>query len=122
MGSKGARGFISGAKNEVFGKMVKCQCGGIFVENQYNMPNTIQSIELRNLQIEDYKELKKSMMESYPEMEDSFWKEDQIEILLEKFPEGQLVIVVDGICSSGADIVQYRVLVGIERHLHASAV
>jgi hypothetical protein len=47
------------------------------------MPNTIQSIELRNLQIEDYKELKKSMMESYPEMEDSFWKENQIEILLE---------------------------------------
>ena len=26
------------------------------------MPNTIQSIELRNLKIEDYKELKKSMI------------------------------------------------------------
>ena len=42
------------------------------------------------------------MMESYPEMEDSFWKEDQIEILLEKFPEGQLVIVVDGIVVGSA--------------------
>jgi two-component SAPR family response regulator len=49
------------------------------------MPANIKTIELRNLQIEDYKELKKSMVESYPEMADSFWKEDQIELLLKKF-------------------------------------
>jgi hypothetical protein len=48
------------------------------------MPANIKTIELRNLQIEDYKELKKSMVESYPEMADSFWKEDQIELLLKK--------------------------------------
>jgi len=66
------------------------------------MPNTIQSIELRNLKIEDYKELKKSMVESYPEMADSFWQEEQLEILLKKFPEGQLVIVVDGIVVGSA--------------------
>jgi hypothetical protein len=41
------------------------------------MPATIKSIELRNLQIEDYK-VKKSMIQSYPEMAESFWKEDQI--------------------------------------------
>jgi hypothetical protein len=51
------------------------------------MPANIKSIELRNLQIEDYKQLKNSMIESYPEMEESFWREDQI-ILLAKFPEG----------------------------------
>ena len=66
------------------------------------MPANIKTIELRNLQIEDYKELKKSMVESYPEMADSFWKEDQIEVLLKKFPEGQLVIVVDGIVVGSA--------------------
>lgn len=66
------------------------------------MPGTIQSIELRNLKIEDYKELKKSMVESYPEMAESFWKEEQLEILLKKFPEGQLVIVVDGIVVGSA--------------------
>jgi hypothetical protein len=38
------------------------------------MPANIKSIELRNLQIEDYKQLKKSMIESYPEMEESFWR------------------------------------------------
>jgi hypothetical protein len=66
------------------------------------MPANIKTIELRNLQIEDYKELKKSMVESYPEMADSFWKEGQIELLLKKFPEGQLVIVVDGIVVGSA--------------------
>jgi hypothetical protein len=35
-------------------------------------------------------------------MADSFWKEDQIELLLKKFPEGQLVIVVDGIVVGSA--------------------
>jgi hypothetical protein len=32
------------------------------------------------------------MIQSYPEMA-NIWKEDQIELLLNKFPEGQLVIV-----------------------------
>jgi hypothetical protein len=35
------------------------------------MPANIKTIELRNLQIEDYKN-KKSMVEVYPEMADSF--------------------------------------------------
>jgi hypothetical protein len=42
------------------------------------------------------------MIQSYPEMAESFWKEDQIELLLNKFPEGQLVIVVDGIVVGSA--------------------
>jgi hypothetical protein len=36
------------------------------------LPANIKTIELHN--IEDYKELKKSMVESYPEMADSFGK------------------------------------------------
>jgi hypothetical protein len=59
------------------------------------MPANIKSIELRNLQIEDYKQLKNSMIESYPEMEESFWKKIKL-YAMAKFPEGQLVIV-DGI-------------------------
>ena len=74
----------------------------IFDQNQEFMASTINKVELRNLQIEDYKELKKSMVESYPEMTDSFWKEEQIENLLQKFPEGQLVIVVDDIVVGSA--------------------
>lgn len=74
----------------------------IFVENQHYMPNTINKVELRNLHIEDYKELKKSMIEAYPEMIDSYWKEDHIEKILELFPEGQLVIVADGVVVGSA--------------------
>ena len=60
------------------------------------MIQDIKSVELRNLQLEDYKQLKSSMIESYPGMENSYWKEEQIEKLLQLFPDGQLVIVVDG--------------------------
>lgn len=66
------------------------------------MSKAIQFVELRNLQIEDYKELIKSMIESYPEMAQSFWKEHQLQNLLEKFPEGQFVIVVDGVVVGSA--------------------
>ncbi|MFD1602017.1 GNAT family N-acetyltransferase [Flavobacterium artemisiae] len=60
------------------------------------MQTKINKVELRNLEIEDYKQLKKSMIESYPEMADSYWGSDDIERLLSIFPEGQLVILVDG--------------------------
>lgn len=60
------------------------------------MQAKINKVELRNLEIEDYKQLKKSMIESYPEMADSYWGSEDIERLLSIFPEGQLVILVDG--------------------------
>ena len=60
------------------------------------MHEAIKKIELRNLQIEDYKELKNSMMEAYSELENSYWKEHHIEKLLSIFPKGQLVVLVDG--------------------------
>ncbi|CAM3963619.1 MULTISPECIES: carbon-nitrogen hydrolase family protein [Flavobacterium] len=66
------------------------------------MSSTIKKVALRNLQIEDYKELKKSMIESYPEMAGSYWKEDDIKKLLKVFPEGQLVIVADGVVVGSA--------------------
>lgn len=60
------------------------------------MSQAINKVELRNLKIEDYKELKNSMVEAYNELEEAYWEEEQIERLLELFPEGQLVILVDG--------------------------
>jgi predicted amidohydrolase len=60
------------------------------------MQAKINKVELRNLEIEDYKQLKNSMVESYPEMVGSYWLEHDIEKLLSIFPEGQLVILVDG--------------------------
>jgi len=60
------------------------------------MQTEINKVELRNLRIEDYKELKISMVQAYSEMENSYWSEKDIEKLLKIFPEGQLVILVDG--------------------------
>ncbi len=66
------------------------------------MKPEINKVELRNLRIEDYKELKSSMIDSYPEMIDSYWKESHIEKLLKIFPEGQLVILVDDVVVGSA--------------------
>jgi hypothetical protein len=50
------------------------------------MRTEINKVELRNLRIEDYQELKTSMIEAYPEMADNFWKEADIKNLLKLFP------------------------------------
>ncbi|HUX95743.1 MAG TPA: bifunctional GNAT family N-acetyltransferase/carbon-nitrogen hydrolase family protein [Bacteroidales bacterium] len=55
----------------------------------------IENIELVHLSPGDYKELKKAMIESYIMMPNSYWKENQIKILLDIFPEGQVVIKAD---------------------------
>jgi len=59
------------------------------------MQTEINKVELRNLQIDDYKQLKNSMMKAYCELDESYWEEEEIENLLAIFPEGQLVILVD---------------------------
>lgn len=53
-------------------------------------------IELRNLQLEDYRGLVTTMQGAYPGWEESFWKESQVKKLLEIFPEGQLCVTVNG--------------------------
>ncbi|WHT40589.1 MULTISPECIES: GNAT family N-acetyltransferase [Myroides] len=66
------------------------------------MDTTINKIELRNLQLDDYLELKNSMLESYTGMEDPYWNKSEIENLLSIFPEGQLVVLVDDIVVGSA--------------------
>jgi predicted amidohydrolase/ribosomal protein S18 acetylase RimI-like enzyme len=59
------------------------------------MIENIENIELKFLTLEDYKELKDVMIEAYSNMPDSYWNEKQIEALIKKFPEGQVVIKVN---------------------------
>jgi hypothetical protein len=54
------------------------------------------------------------MIQSYPEMAESFWK-DQIELLLNKFPEGQLVMV-DGIVVGSA--LCWLPKISLLKHVH----
>ena len=74
------------------------------------MQAEINKVELRNLQIEDYKQLKTSMLHSYCELDDTYWEEEEIENLLSIFPEGQLVILVDDkvVGSALSILVNYR--------------
>jgi|GEM_PF-4388782 len=53
-----------------------------------------RKIELRNLVVEDYLELKKSMIKSYNKMPEAYWKEKEIKLLLKKFSQGQLCIEI----------------------------
>ena len=55
----------------------------------------IENIELSFLSIDDYQELKKAMIESYVGIPDAFWSERQMESLISRFPEGQVVIKVN---------------------------
>jgi predicted amidohydrolase len=56
----------------------------------------IEQIELKLLDLADYEELKETMTSAYSSMSDAYWREEQIKILLEKFPEGQVVIKING--------------------------
>lgn len=56
----------------------------------------IQSIELDFLKLENYSELKDVMISSYITMPDVYWREHQIQKLVELFPEGQVIIKVNG--------------------------
>lgn len=58
--------------------------------------NEIDKVELLFLQIEDYKEIREVMQSAYASMPQAYWKEHHIQALLNKFPEGQVVIKVNG--------------------------
>lgn len=60
------------------------------------MDKTFQNIELSFLKMEDYQELKEAMISAYPGMPDAYWREHHIQSLLDKFPEGQIVVKVNG--------------------------
>lgn len=55
-----------------------------------------QTIELRQLTLADYNELKDSMIEAYANLNGQYWKEDALARLLRVFPDGQFVVVVNG--------------------------
>ena len=55
----------------------------------------IENIELGYLTSEDYEELKSAMIESYSNMPHDYWEEFQINTLIDKFPDGQVVIKVN---------------------------
>jgi len=54
-----------------------------------------QTIEVRNLTIEDYQQLKESMIRAYASMGGQYWHEKSIEYLIQKFPQGQICVTLN---------------------------
>lgn len=55
----------------------------------------IENIELTYLSLDDYQELKQAMIEAYANLANSYWHEHHIKSLIERFPEGQVVIKIN---------------------------
>lgn len=60
------------------------------------MKREIHNVELAYLSLTDYTELKEVMISAYHTMTDSYWGEDSIRTLIDIFPEGQVVVKVNG--------------------------
>ena len=81
--------------------MIK-QLGLNSFKNSKQMKKTINKVEIRHLKIEDYESLKTAMISSYKDMENAYWKVKHIKLLLKKFAQGQLVVVVDDVIAGCA--------------------
>ena len=81
----------------------------LLCDHSLNMKQN-QKIELRNLLLEDYLDLKNASIEAYSGMGGDFWDEQQLSRLLSIFPEGQLCVTVDGkvVASALSIIVDYK--------------
>ena len=58
--------------------------------------NKIDNIELKYLTVGDFEELKEATLVSYGGVLNSYWKKHHIEDLTSMFPEGQVIIKIDG--------------------------
>ncbi len=66
----------------------------------------IKKVEVRNLRLSDYRELKQSMIAAYEGWEDVHWEEKHIDKLLNIFPEGQICVLVnDKVVGSALSII-----------------
>ena len=77
-------------------------------------PHDIENITLEFLNINDSNELKEAMIMAYESMPDAYWQESQIKSLIDKFPEGQIVIKVDGEIAGSA----LSIIVDYDRFAH----
>ncbi|MGE7775747.1 GNAT family N-acetyltransferase [Chitinophaga sp. NPDC101104] len=55
-----------------------------------------ETIDIRLLTAEDYRDLKESMMSAYADMPGSYWREGTIQRLIQLFPDGQIAVTVNG--------------------------
>jgi len=57
----------------------------------------IEHLELKQLSIQDYQQLLSAMKASYPEWQGSYWSIEAIQRLIDRFPQGQMVVVANNL-------------------------
>ncbi len=60
------------------------------------MDNKIEQVELKYLTLTNFEELKEVFIEIYGDAPDAYWKKSELKQLISKFPEGQIVLFVNG--------------------------
>jgi predicted amidohydrolase/GNAT superfamily N-acetyltransferase len=58
--------------------------------------NIIHKLEIEKLSVEDYQQLLGAMKASYPNWQGSYWSLEAISQLIDRFPDGQIVVKVNG--------------------------
>ncbi len=69
------------------------------------MIHEIENIELKYLSLNDYQDLRKAMIDAYDSKPNAYWEEKDITKLIKRFPEGQIVITVNGQLAGGASSI-----------------
>jgi GNAT superfamily N-acetyltransferase len=62
----------------------------------------IGEVVLRHMNFEDYQGMKESMIQAYENWPGTYWREEQIERLLNIFPQGQIAVLIDGVVAGCA--------------------
>lgn len=60
------------------------------------MENKIEQVELKYLSLKDFEALKEVFIEIYGDDPDAYWKKDELRSLIDVFPDGQVVMTVNG--------------------------
>ena len=60
------------------------------------MENRIEQVELKYLSLSDFEALKEVFIEIYGDATDAYWKKSELKQLIAKFPDGQVVLKVNG--------------------------
>lgn len=63
---------------------------------------TYEKVELQYLRRDQYQELYELMLTCYPNVENPAWEQTHVHTLINRFPEGQVVVMVDGVIAAAS--------------------
>lgn len=77
-----------------------------------------ENVELKYLTPEQYPELRELMLTCYPGVQDPAWSREETENLIRRFPEGQVVVMVDGVMAGASLAIRIHYRKFEEKHTY----